>query len=80
MIKRKLLPTGGNFFNINPASGKPDAELSKLLQEKITPKLEGDTEISVLKAWRIRYDCTLNSFELPHLEFIKVSFVLNQGK
>ena len=48
VLIKKLLPTGGNFFNINPASGKPDAGKNSF--KKITPKLEEDTEISVLKA------------------------------
>ena len=34
LIKRKLLPTGGVFFNINPASGRPGAECNGSFHRK----------------------------------------------
>ena len=40
LIKRKLLPTGGVFFNISPASGRPGAVSQKHLQYK-HPSSEG---------------------------------------
>ena len=36
LIKRKLLPTGDVFFNINPASGRPGAVSQKHLQYKLS--------------------------------------------
>ena len=49
LIKRKLLPTGGVFFNINPASGRPGAECSNSFKTKKL-LLRGAVDISAPEA------------------------------